>query len=188
MLGPAVILAGGGGSRYHGPTHKLLAPFRGRPLIWWAVSNAVAAGLDEVLVIDGAVDLSDVIGHLRGVRVITNPDWSSGQASSLQVAVNAASANGYPAITVGLGDQPMLDPAAWRAVAATTATPIAVAVVGGRRGQPVRLAAEVWPLLPTIGDEGARHLLRSKKIPVVELGCPGNTVDIDTEEDLRAWS
>jgi molybdenum cofactor cytidylyltransferase len=192
-LGPAVILAGGAGSRFvhhghGGPIHKLLAPFRGRPLIWWAVTNAVAAGLDEVIVIDGAVSLADTVGHIAGVRVVSNPAWATGQASSLLHAVTVAEAAGYSAVTVGLGDQPFLDPAAWRAVAATTIAPIAVAVVGGRRGQPVRLAAEVWSVLPTSGDEGARSLLVSKQFPVAELGCPGNTVDIDTQEDLRAWS
>ena len=42
--------------------------------------------LDEVAVIVGAVDLGAVPCR-EGVRVIENPDWASGQASSLQAAV-----------------------------------------------------------------------------------------------------
>jgi molybdenum cofactor cytidylyltransferase len=187
-LGAAVVLAAGGGTRFVGQSHKLLAPFRGRPLVWWAVHHAAEAGLDEVIVVDGAVSLTEIVGHMPGVRIVSNANWATGQSSSLLLAAAAAEMAGHLAMTVGLADQPFLDPAAWRAVAATMAAPIVVAMVGGRRGQPVRLAAEVWPALPKSGDEGARSLLVSKQFPVIELGCPGSTVDIDTQEDLRAWS
>jgi CTP:molybdopterin cytidylyltransferase MocA len=201
-LGAAVVLAAGGGTRFLGPTHKLLAPFRGRPIVRWAVETAVDAGLDEVIVVEGAVPLGDALGELVGtgtVRLVRNDQWAHGQAGSLQRAVAAARSAGHRAITVGLGDQPLLDPAGWRAVAATTVTPIAAAFVGGRPSQPVRLAAEVWPELPTTGDHGARAVIAAglaaraagpatTRFPVAALTCPGTPVDIDTLEDLLRWS
>lgn len=186
VRGPlAVILAAGGGTRFEGDTHKLLAPVRGRPVIRWAVGAAIEAGLPTVVVV-GAVDVTDAIADLPAI-VIQNPRWTEGQATSLQAAVGVAQAEDHDAIVVGLGDQPFLAPSAWAGVASSPAA-IAVATYGGRRGQPVRLAAEVWPDLPTTGDEGARSLLCGTRHTVVEVACQGDPTDIDTQEDLRRWS
>ena len=51
MTTAAVVLAAGGGTRFAGDAHKLLAPLRGRPVVVHAVSAALDAALDEVLVV-----------------------------------------------------------------------------------------------------------------------------------------
>jgi molybdenum cofactor cytidylyltransferase len=184
----AVILAAGSGSRFHGDAHKLLSDFRGRPLVSWALWHAIGAGLHETLVVTGAVDLTAVVDRWRGVvRVVDNTRWAEGQATSLQAAVRAASARGHDSIVVGLGDQPLVPPEAWTAVAGSP-SPIAVATYGGRRRHPVRLDASVWPLLPTAGDQGARVVISQRPELVVEVACPGEASDIDTLEDLSRWS
>ena len=94
----AIVLAAGGGTRFDGPVHKLLAEFRGRPLVTWAIESAMGASLDEVAVITGSVPLDSVVP--AGVSVIENPDWASGQASSLQTAVCWSSERGHDAIVV----------------------------------------------------------------------------------------
>jgi molybdenum cofactor cytidylyltransferase len=176
----AVLLAAGGGSRFGGDGHKLLAPFRGRPLVAWALE--AAAVLDELIVVTGAVELD----LPAGARLVPNPRWAEGQATSLAAGIDAAA--GHDAVVVGLGDQPLIPAEAWRLVAAATTTPIAVATYGGQRRNPVRLAAEVWPLLPRVGDEGARSLLRGRPDLVTEVACPGDPADVDTQEDLATWS
>ena len=184
-----MILAAGGATRWEagsdGSAHKLLAPFRGRPLVQWAVQHAVDAALDETWVVTGAVDLSGLLPP--DIQVIANPAWAEGQAGSLRQAVTRARGADVGAIVVGLGDQPLIPPSAWRAVAASTA-PIAVATYGGRRRNPVRLAAAVWDLLPETGDEGARGVIHSRPDLVQEVPCSGEPVDIDTREDLQRWS
>jgi CTP:molybdopterin cytidylyltransferase MocA len=162
----AVVLAAGGATRFAGDEHKLLASFRGRPLWTWAVEAALGAGLADVILVTGAVALEPVPG---GVTVAGNPDWAAGQARSLRVGCEAARSRGHDAVVVGLADSPLVPTEAWRAVAAADATPIAVADFAGARRPPVRLGAEVWPLLPTDGDEGARALIAARPDLVTEV-------------------
>src|SRR4051812_8013643 len=182
----AVVLAAGGGSRFEGPVHKLLAPFRGRPVVSWAVEHALGAGLDETIVVTGAGGLTAVLP--AGVRVVHNQRWDEGQATSLQAAVAAATDAGHDAVVVGLGDQPLVPSEAWQAVAAAVDAAIAVATYDGRRRNPVRLHRDVWPLLPTEGDEGARVVMRLRPDLVREVACRGEPADVDTAEDLTRWA
>lgn len=192
MTVAAVVLAAGGGSRFEGPQHKLLAPVRGEPLVVRAVRTALGAGLDETIVVTGAVDVAPALaaaGLAEEVTLVVNERWAEGQATSLAAAIAAADRAGHDAVVVGLGDQPGVSSEAWRRVA--TFEPdaaIVVATYDGQRRNPVRLARRIWPDLPTEGDEGARVLVRGKPGLVVEIGCPGEPDDVDTLEDLERWS
>ena len=180
----AVMLCAGGSTRFAGGQHKLLAPFRGRPLVTWALENAANANLDEVIVVVGSLDLSAVLDIQI---VVINPEWISGQASSLQAGVAAAEQRGHDMVVVGLGDQPLIPASAWLSTA-TTDSPIAVATFGGHRSPPVRLVRAVWPLLPTTGDIGARELIRTRPDLVREVACEGCSIDIDTQQDMALWN
>ncbi len=183
----AVLLAAGGGSRFVGPVPKLTADVGdGSTLAASAARVAVDAAIGPVLVVVGPV-AAERLGLPDGVQVSTNERWAEGQATSLGVAIGWAGDAGLDAVVVALADQPGLSAGAWRAVAGTRSTPIAVATYDGRRAHPVRLAAEVWASLPTSGDEGARRLLRDRPDLVTEVPCPGDPVDIDTAADLAAW-
>ncbi len=181
----AVILAAGGGRRFLGEGHKLLALVDGAPIVTTAVNAARAAGFDEVIVIQGAVDLTSFLPD--DVTIIQNERWNDGQSTSLRAAVGYADSRRHSAIVVGLGDQPGVPADAWRAMAESQYD-LAIAEFHGDRRPPVRLAASMWASLPVSGDEGARSLIRAHPELVHSVACEGDPSDIDTVEDLRRWS
>lgn len=185
MTVAAAVLAAGGGSRFAGDTHKLLAPLRGRPVVTWVLEQVLAAGFDEVLVVTGADPLDGLLPP--EVRRLHNERWAEGQATSLALAVSHADTAGHSALVVGLGDQPLVPASAWRTVGASAGAVVTASFAGDRR-PPVKLDRAVWPLLPTEGDEGARALFRLRPDLVSAVPCSGNPVDIDTVEDLARWS
>jgi CTP:molybdopterin cytidylyltransferase MocA len=186
----AVLLAAGSGSRFGGG--KLLAPYRGRPLIEGALANLAEAPVDETVVVVG-----DDAGRLRaicepyGVRIVENPDWRRGQSTSVRAGLLALGP-GVRAAVVLLGDQPLVGPGAVERLVAAfeRGAKVAVATYGGRRRNPVLFSREVWPLLlrELSGDEGARTVLRRHPDLVAEVPCDGvgDPADIDTAEDLRS--
>ena len=183
----ALVLAAGGGSRFAGASHKLLAPLGGRPLVEWAVAAAASAGLGHVVVVCGAVDVSDAARRAGGpaVVVVDHSAWRDGQGTSLKAGLDRCQSLGCRAAVIGLGDQPLLGPGPWRAVARSTLAPVVTATFAGRRSPPVRLDASVWEMLSSSGNEGARELMRRRPDLVAEVACEGDPTDVDTLEDLH---
>jgi len=189
MTTTAVLLAAGGGTRFAGSTHKLLAALDGTTVFERSLDNVVAAGFDHVVVVTGAVDFA-LDGYPSSVTKVHNALWADGQAGSLHAGLRVAAADNSDFAVVGLADQPFVPASAWRSIAsAPTSAPIVVATYGGVRGpNPVRLHASVWSQIPTDGDEGARPLMRLHPDWVDEVACDGSAADIDTLEDLRQWT
>jgi CTP:molybdopterin cytidylyltransferase MocA len=186
----AVVLAAGSGSRFAGPVHKLDAELDGVPLVDLAVRHALDSQIGQVVVVTGAStpaldSLADAVADGR-LSITRNARWADGQSTSLLTAVAEARHRNVHAIVVGLADQPFVEPADWRSVAASR-SPIAVATYDGAIRNPVRLHRSVWPLLPAGGDHGARDLIRLRPELVERIPCQGSPADIDTLEDLRSW-
>lgn len=182
----AVVLAAGEGSRFTADGHKLTALIDGRSVLDRTLDEVCAAGFDDVLLVQGALDLGSFAVEHR-VIVIDSPNWRLGQAHSLQAAIEVARQRDYLAVVVGLGDQPGVPTVAWRSVGASAGL-IVTATFDQKRRPPVKLHREVWDDLPIDGDEGARALMLSRPELVQELPCPGDPADIDTIEDLAKWN
>ena len=183
----AIVLAAGEGRRFVDPHHKLDSEIDGRSLLRRALDAAVASAIGPVVLVvgDGADRPVRTVVPDRVVTVV-NPRWRDGSATSLQAGLAKAAELGAPRAVVALADQPFITAEAWRDVAAADAV-VAVATYGGVRGHPVQLRADVWPLLPTQGDEGAKAVMRLRPELVREIPCRGSAADIDTVEDLHKW-
>ena len=182
-----VLLAAGSGSRFAGPSHKLLAGIGGEAVVTHAARSMVNSGLSGYLLVAGATELSSALTEFSELVIVENPESEHGIATSLSVAGDWGEAVGFDALIVGLADQPGVLSSSWRRLSNSNA-PIAVANYDGLAGNPVRLEKSVWPLLPRSGDEGARVLLRTRPELVEQVACEGSPDDIDTVEDLGQWS
>ncbi|MFB7889610.1 NTP transferase domain-containing protein [Cellulosimicrobium cellulans] len=198
----AVLLAAGAGTRLgRGP--KALLPHRGGTLVEHATAVLLAGGCDAVVVVLGAeaerVRSGSRLDDPR-VRIVDNPGWSSGMASSLRVGVAAALDLAPARVVVAHVDQPGVVPddvarllAAHRpgrvAASRWTAAVGPDAAAGADRprwAHPLVLdAALAAPAAASAhGDHGARDLLRAHADLIDVVDHPGDGRDLDTEADL----
>ncbi|MGC9130290.1 MAG: nucleotidyltransferase family protein [Pyrobaculum sp.] len=174
-----VVLAAGGSTRFGG--EKLLANFRGRPLVWWSAEASRGAGLETYLVVNRR-EVAEAAGPLAGV--IYNPWWRGGLSTSVRAAV--AALYDKPCVVWMLGDMPCVSPSTVRRVAEACGSGLAVPVYRGARGNPVASARDVYGLaLGLAGDVGLRALLGAVPVAYVEVEDPGVVIDVDTPEDLE---
>jgi len=186
----AVILAAGAGSRFDGTDHKLNSRIGGVTIIEWAVRAAHNAQIGPVIVVTGATKIEIDDPDLM-FEELHNPHWATGQATSVQIALDYARSLAAASVVIGLGDQPFITPASWRALAQSQ-SPIAVATYQGpdgsiQRGNPVKLSKSIWDAMPHTGDHGARELIQMRPELVEAILCEGSPADIDTMEDLQKW-
>lgn len=183
----AVVLAAGAGSRFAGKVHKLRQPFKGQPIVRYAIDAMINSRIGHCVVVTGAVDLSDL---LPDVTQIHNPAWATGQRSSVQLALDYARSLKMESIVFALGDQPFITADSWGLVGSST-SPIAVGTYEGLKGHPVRLHNSLWDLFASLDDHpdaGVRTLMRLHPELVEEVACKGSSADIDTLEDLSQWT
>ncbi|MEO9339044.1 molybdopterin-binding/glycosyltransferase family 2 protein [Mesorhizobium sp. SB112] len=187
----AIILAAGRSSRMGGP-NKLLALFDGEPLARRMAERALASKAQHVHVVTG--HQADAIrSTLDGLDVefVHNADFASGLSSSLKAGITALS-DDTAGVLVVLGDMPGVTTEDFdRMIAAfekSGGLSVVRAVHNGKRGNPVLLPRALFPELATLeGDTGARHIVESGDVPVVdvEIGAAA-TLDVDTRDLLES--
>jgi molybdenum cofactor cytidylyltransferase len=182
-----LILAAGAARRFG--ADKLAADLRGRPVMQHVLDAAAEAGLAPVVaVVAGARTALE----WRAARPVINPDPARGLASSLAVGLDAlADQIGVERVVVLLGDQPLVSVEAIHLLLATRDDPAHPVVVpryeDGQPGNPVVLAARVWPIARTLaGDSGMRQLFGARPDLIRYVDVPGTNPDIDTPADLAA--
>jgi molybdenum cofactor cytidylyltransferase len=183
------VLAAGRGSRFGGDRPKPLVELRGRPLVEWALHAATASGLRPVVLVVGHAGAAVTQAAPEGVLVVRSRRWRRGIARSMRVALEALDPWArVGAVCVGLADQPLVGPDAYRRLAAAfqSGATIAVATYHGRRANPVVLARPLWDEARRLdGDVGARALMDDHGVVEVDCTDTGDPRDVDTLDDLR---
>jgi molybdenum cofactor cytidylyltransferase len=183
----AIVLAAGQ-SRRMGSEHKLLAEWRGLPLIAHVVDAIAAAGLPPPIVVLGArADAVRAALSGRTAQCVIAADHAQGLAHSLRAGLAAAPGD-WDAVLVCLGDMPRVDAALLAALAKADGD-VVVPVWNGKRGNPVRWHRRLFPALMALeGDIGGKALLASLPTPPTEVAAPGDGTleDIDTPAALAA--
>ncbi|MFF4338796.1 NTP transferase domain-containing protein [Kitasatospora sp. NPDC001540] len=187
---PALVLAAGGGSRLGGRPKALLR-YRGRSLLEHALAVAAEGGCDGAVAVLGAAAAEVRARADTGdCRLVDNPDWRTGMASSLRTGL-AALPPGASAVLVLLVDTPGVTAEAVRRLLAVHAgrTDLASCAYAGRRAHPVLIGAAHFPFLlaTASGDTGARALLASRPVRLVDCTDAAVPDDLDTPADLLRW-
>lgn len=195
-----VILAAGAGRRLGGRP-KALIDWEGEPLIARILRAFHTAGISDLAVVTGAWH-HDVIAALEQlqtgtspVQIVHNPDWATGQASSVRVAVHTARERHWPRLLLSPVDLPGLDPAVIARIAAQAPDRIAQPVVGPVPTHPVAIPSAHFAALEEAlragpPDRGAGPWLRGQDVDLVAVDDLIDTApqDVDVPADLPPGS
>ena len=185
-----LILAAGESSRMGTP--KATLPYRGRTFLEGIVQTLRSAGLERIAV---------VLGHRAGeiqprikaeaIDVVINPDYRSGQTSSLQAGLRALATDDLEAVLLCLVDHPAVSPETVRTILSAFregAAPVVIPTYRGRRGHPVLIGRQLFDeLLGLTRDAGADSVVRRYRPATrcVEVEDEGVVIDVDDPEDYR---
>ncbi|MBI2387824.1 MAG: NTP transferase domain-containing protein [Elusimicrobia bacterium] len=193
---PGLVLAAGRGKRF-GQASKLLAVVDGRPVLRHVVETALAARLDPVVVVLGA-GAEHGLKAIEGLddsrlRVVFNPAWSTGKASSFEVGLREVPPDA-PGVVTLLGDMPRVP--AWlveRVIAefelkGALTFPVYPGAEGPVKGHPTAYPRELFGEIGRlVGDDTAMSAVRAhwSEAVKVPLDDGGTQADIDTTQDLE---
>ena len=197
----AIVLAAGEGRRMGSapqrakgglagdPALKLALRLGGKSLLRRVVEAALAAPVGEIVVVlgHGAAELEQELPRDPRVRTVYNPDYATGQSSSLRAGINAIASQSQAAVFL-LGDQPLISSQAIEALVGEfrrSKSAIVRPRYRGTPGNPVLFSRALFPeLLQVTGDQGGRELLARHQVDVamVDLNLE-SPVDIDTKND-----
>ena len=189
----AMVLAAGQASRMAASgKHKLLATFGGVPLVRKSMSTVLRSQADGAVLVTGyrADDIERIVEGLD-CRVIYNPDFATGMASSLKAGLAAVRAEA-DGILVMLADMPGIETddldrliAAFRVEKGLV---IVRAVCRGKRGNPVILPRSTFDAIAALeGEVGARPIIDNSGLRMIDIDVgEAALLDADTVEAIAA--
>ena len=176
------ILLAAGSSRRFGRGAKLLALFRGKPLLHHAIDRARASGAGRVLVVTGAGRARiGPAARAAGLRPIFAREHHAGMGASLQAGLRAVRPIERE-ILIFLADMPFATASpGWRIGAGLEAVR---PIYDGVPGHPLLVRTTAARRLVRPGDQGFASGLPAGRIALVN-GTAGSILDIDDRAGLR---
>jgi CTP:molybdopterin cytidylyltransferase MocA len=150
------------------------------------------SGVDDVVVVLGAAfdEIQNRV-DLGRARVVVNPDYAAGMASSLKAGLASLDAGVDRAVVI-LGDQPDVDSKLLNRLLdlqESSGLPAAALDFNGLLHPPVVVKRELWGDLTSLeGDVGCRAVIRARPDVVAKLKVKGDLthpIDIDTPADYE---
>jgi molybdenum cofactor cytidylyltransferase len=190
---PAIVLAAGKSTRMGRPKANL--PLEGGDTFLSRIVRTFSdAAVDDVVVVLGHD--ADAIARVFAptgvaVRFVPNPDYETGQLSSLLKGLNAVDRPGVRAVLVMLVDVPLVTAHTVRAVVdhyLQTRAPVVRPVRGPEHGHPVLIDRSLFDEIRRADpDAGARVVVRAHASARgdVEVDDNGAFLDIDTVDEYE---
>lgn len=188
----AIILAAGKSTRMGEP--KQLLRLGERTVLGQTLENIRDSGVDEIVLVLGSseetIRQQIPASTFEELKVVVNPDYGQGMASSLRAGLSAASPQIDAALIV-LADQPFIRPETFRHIVdryRRSDAEIMIPTYKGFRGNPVLLDRSVFPeVMALSGDIGCRAIFGSHLdgIVKVEVEDVGILLDIDNKDDYE---
>ena len=158
------------------------------------IENVRRASLNEIVLVLGAsaeaIRSQLPAALLEGLKVVVNPAYEQGMASSLRAGLSALDPHVGAAFIV-LADQPFVRPETLALLAdhyRRSKAQIVIPSYHGVRGNPVLLDRSVFAAVMALeGDIGCRAIFGShtEGTAKVEVEDEGILLDIDSQEDYR---
>jgi molybdenum cofactor cytidylyltransferase len=192
---PAIVLAAGRSSRM-GRGKAMLPVDSEDTFLSRIVRTFHVAGVHDVVVVVGH-DAERVAASLLAtalpVRFAMNAEYDRGQLSSLLAGLRVVDRPGVAAVLVTLVDVPLVTSATVRAVLdcyRKTRAPIVRPTSGARHGHPLLIDRALFDELRAADPStGAKPVVRAHASAAgdIEIADEGAFLDIDTEDDYRAF-
>jgi len=173
-----IILAAGESKRFG--LQKLNYPYRGKPLIQWAIDVVEENFSEGLLIISQTLDLSKA--RVRKLKLILNKNPELGLSNSIKLGLMAA---GGKDVIIFLGDMPEIDSELVQKVMSFSKDKIVFPNFNGVKGFPVFIPAGYLKSACEIeGDRGLRDLIMRSEYITFEWtrSC---IFDVDLPEDLE---
>jgi molybdenum cofactor cytidylyltransferase len=183
-----VLLAAGTSSRMG--RNKLFLALNGTSVLRRAVTTAVDAGVDPVLVVVGH-DSDRALAELDGVpcTTVVNPRYARGMNTSVSAGIAAVPADAIGAVVM-LADMPFVTAGMVRAVVERFRAgdaPLVVSTYGDVLAPPILYGRGLFEELRALdGDGCGKRVVKAHRAEAVELQWPPSALtDLDVPDDVE---